>query len=1012
MSRISKDYSRKEKEEMMKKIVGYFLLFALIVSSVFGKKISVYAQSNQVYEAYSVDSGQFGMRYYITDGTMAQIAYCFNHDYQQPPLNNGRNTLPQYTKLDYLTSSDPAVGSEELKKKIASLLYVGYPNNATGLKEDYGLSEEEAIYQTQQALWQLVGGNDYFGSANDYITQIGNYAVGEKYYGQGTFSFSGDLKMSKKNGVWKTDTITVGGDSREILTFDNIPANIKIMDADFDTEIPNQFFVGDRFYLSYVGADPENDLKDFELTYKTKEISVDFYKWNPGTGNVAPKDYQNLINLVSKEKENELKIAVEKDSNSSNNPGNNGGNSTVVVPQMDITVNINKYKKGTTERVIGAELALYEGDSDQGNLVQKWTSTDQVKEIKVEAGKTYTLVELSAPEGYKLADPITFKAEKNSIVTDTSVSTAKDDTDYVGFRDGMKYITDGNNKWPVYCLNHSLTNPDYSSQIPDLSNSNYPHYRHWSLGNVSDDILFNNQTEKFTKEQLANLLLAGYPTDTFGYQKKYGLSDDQAYNMIQTLLDEVLAGRTDAKDLSKISDETYKKLYGYYNDVLAVYLNPQIENAASKVDLFSWVQGTGSVKDKDYQTLAGITPIGNDATMVVIMEDDVAPVVQKGTLEVVKRDKEDQSLLEGAEFGVYDEKDQLVAQGKTNDKGFFTVELDLGKYYVKELKAPDKYILDDTKHSFEIVNGKQFIQIEVFNKKDTNDNSNGNTSGDNNTGNNGGSDGSTTEDNNTGSDGGSNGNTSGESNTGNNGGSTGNTSGGSSTGNNGVSTGNTSEGSNTENNSGSNGSTSEGTNSGNNNLNNNNSNNTTNREEGVLRIVKKDSKKGTLLSGAKFGIYNEREERVAVGVTNENGVLTISLEKGRYYLKELKAPNGYLLNSTKYPFEISRNGEQIEVEVLNKKVEVNDSEAIIDEEDNNKTAIDSYTNTKEDSKKEKEISSTQKKEEKESSKVVEKNKGVKVPKTGDYNTMGLYFFGMLLSGFCILVLQKKKIYSK
>ncbi|MBS4930440.1 MAG: LPXTG cell wall anchor domain-containing protein, partial [Clostridiales bacterium] len=816
--------------------------------------------------------------------------------------------------------------------------------------------------------------------ANDYITQIGNYAVGEKYYGQGTFSFSGDLKMSKKNGVWKTDTITVGGDSREILTFDNIPANIKIMDADFDTEIPNQFFVGDRFYLSYVGADPENDLKDFELTYKTKEISVDFYKWNPGTGDVAPKDYQNLINLVSKEKENELKIAVEKDSNSSNNPGNNGGNSTVVVPQMDITVNINKYKKGTTERVIGAELALYEGDSDQGNLVEKWTSTDQVKEIKVEAGKTYTLVELSAPEGYKLADPITFKAEKNSIVTDTSVSTAKDDTDYVGFRDGMKYITDGNNKWPVYCLNHSLTNPDYSSQIPDLSNNNYPHYRHWSLGNVSDDILFNNQTEKFTKEQLANLLLAGYPTDTFGYQKKYGLSDDQAYNMIQTLLDEVLAGRTDAKDLSKISDETYKKLYGYYNDVLAVYLNPQIENASSKVDLFSWVQGTGSVKDKDYQTLAGITPIGNDATMVVIMEDDVAPVVQKGTLEVVKRDKEDQSLLEGAEFGVYDEKDQLVAQGKTNDKGFFTVELDLGKYYVKELKAPDKYILDDTKHSFEIVNGKQFIQIEVFNKKDTNDNSNGNTSGGSNTGNNGGSDGSTTEDNNTGNDGGSN--------------------------------GNTSEGSNTENNSGSNGSTSEGTNSGNNNLNNNNSNNTTNREEGILRIVKKDSKKGTLLSGAKFGIYNEREERVAVGVTNENGVLTISLEKGRYYLKELKAPNGYLLNSTKYPFEISKNGEQIEVEVLNEKVEVNDSEAIIDEEDNNKTAIDSYTNTKEDSMKEKEISSTQKKEEKESSKVVEKNRGVKVPKTGDYNTMGLYFFGMLLSGFCILVLQKKKICSK
>ena len=936
----------------MKKVVNYLLLFVLTITGIFSYQMSVQAQSGTVYEGYAVNSNAFGMRYYITDGNSSVIAYCFNRDYQQPPLQDPANTLPQYTKLDYLTSNDSEVEPSNMKEKIAALLYVGYPNNATGLKEFYNLSEEEAIYQTQQALWQLVEGNEYFGFDNNYITKIGNHAVQEQYYGQGTFSFSGDLKMTKKDGVWRTGDIEITGDSREILEFDSIPANVKIMDVDFDTEIQGGLIVGDRFYLSYTGAD--DDLKEFELTYKTKEVSVDFYKWNTGTGNQVNKAYQNLINLVSEEKENKVAISVEKNTDSSNNGGNNTGNTTPILPQMNITVNINKYKKGTTDRVIGAELALYEGDSDQGNLVEKWTSTDQVKEIKVEAGKTYTLVELSAPEGYKLADPITFKTEKNSIVTDTSVNTVTDDTDYVAFRDGMKYITDGKNKWPVYCLNHSLTNPDYSSQIPDLSNNSFPHYRHWSLGNVSDTILFNNQSEKFTKNQLANLLLAGYPADVYGYQKTYNLSDDQAYNMIQTLLDEVLAGRTDAKDLSKISDETYKRLYGYYNDVLAAYLNPQIENAASKVDLFSWVQGTGTAKDKDYQTLAGVTPVGDDSTMEVIMEDEA---VKTGTLELTKKDSDDGTLLADAEFGIYNEKDQLVATGKTNEKGVLTVTLELGKYYVKELKAPDKYVLDDTKHSFEILNENQKVSIEIFNKKDTNDSSNGGAT--DNSGNNNGSNGGTTD--NSGNNNGSNGGTT--DNSGNNNGSNGGTSG--NTGNNNNSNGGTSG--NTGNNNNSNGGTSGNTG------NNNNSNGGTSGNTGNNN----NSNGGT---SGNTGNNNNSNGGTSGNTGNNNN------------------SNDNATNNDAFHDE---NKAEVEEE------QDSEEENVVDTEDDNKVAIDSYVDVAEDSKTE-----TSKKEDIVSSskdtKEKEKNKKGSVPNTGDSTELGVYMFGMLSSCLGVILLTKRK----
>ena len=77
-----------------------------------------------------------------------------------------------------------------------------------------------------------------------------------------------------------------------------------------------------------------------------------------------------------------------------------------------------------------------------------------------------------------------------------------------------------------------------------------------------------------------------------------------------------------------------------------------------------------------------------------------------------------------------------------------------------------------------------------------------------------------------------------------------------------------------------------------------------------ITITKTDISDGTLLPDAHIEIFNENEELVYEGDTDENGELIINeLPVGRYTYKETAAPVGYVLNETVFEFEILENGE-------------------------------------------------------------------------------------------------------
>ena len=77
---------------------------------------------------------------------------------------------------------------------------------------------------------------------------------------------------------------------------------------------------------------------------------------------------------------------------------------------------------------------------------------------------------------------------------------------------------------------------------------------------------------------------------------------------------------------------------------------------------------------------------------------------------------------------------------------------------------------------------------------------------------------------------------------------------------------------------------------------------------GQLKITKTDSKTNAPLANAEFKIINEDEIIKDTLKTNSKGeAVSVFLPAGEYKLLEVKAPNGYVLNTTPVTFTISNN---------------------------------------------------------------------------------------------------------
>lgn len=78
---------------------------------------------------------------------------------------------------------------------------------------------------------------------------------------------------------------------------------------------------------------------------------------------------------------------------------------------------------------------------------------------------------------------------------------------------------------------------------------------------------------------------------------------------------------------------------------------------------------------------------------------------------------------------------------------------------------------------------------------------------------------------------------------------------------------------------------------------------------GTLRILKVDANTGEPLYGATFLLYDSKNNLLAERTTDQNGLIVFgtSLQAGTYKLKEIEAPEGYVLDDTIYTVKLKPN---------------------------------------------------------------------------------------------------------
>ncbi|GAA0101580.1 hypothetical protein UT300012_22950 [Paraclostridium bifermentans] len=95
--------------------------------------------------------------------------------------------------------------------------------------------------------------------------------------------------------------------------------------------------------------------------------------------------------------------------------------------------------------------------------------------------------------------------------------------------------------------------------------------------------------------------------------------------------------------------------------------------------------------------------------------------------------------------------------------------------------------------------------------------------------------------------------------------------------------------------------------------------------QGTLEITKVDVSDGKLLPNTTFAIYNVDEKGnpkdvVVKGKTNDKGIATFKLDYGHYYYQEIEAPEGYMIDQTKFPFVIEKDGQIVQAKMTNSKL--------------------------------------------------------------------------------------------
>ncbi|MCR6852088.1 SpaA isopeptide-forming pilin-related protein [Paenibacillus jamilae] len=355
------------------------------------------------------------------------------------------------------------------------------------------------------------------------------------------------------------------------------------------------------------------------------------------------------------------------------------------------------------------EGAKFKIEDSKGKIVGELVTNEEGEAISKDLPiGNYTLVEKEAPKGYELLkDNITVKIEKDAVVE----------------------IKIGNKKLPDPMGKMKLVKVDISDKNKKLAGAKFKIED--SKGKIVGELVTNEEGEAISKD----LPIGNYTVVEVEAPKGYELLKDNITVKIEKdAVVEIKIGNKKLPDpmgkmkLVKvdISDKNKKLARAKF----------KIEDSKGKIvgELVTNEEGEAISKD---------LPIGNYTVVEIeapkgyeLLKDKIAVKIEKDTVveikignkklpdptgqfEIEKVDDMDSELkLKGAVFQVLDKEGKEVSRLITDEKGkVISNQLAIGKYTIKEIKAPNGYMLLRDSIEIEITEAVKTQKITVKNAK-------------------------------------------------------------------------------------------------------------------------------------------------------------------------------------------------------------------------------------------------------------------------------------------------------
>ena len=380
---------------------------------------------------------------------------------------------------------------------------------------------------------------------------------------------------------------------------------------------------------------------------------------------------------------------------------------------------------GFGEEVPGAELVVYD---EEGNVVDKWTSTEEPHPISgLEVGHTYTMHEdVSDIVGYYYTQDFEFE------VTDDGVDQEVEVIDYP-IQYAIAKVDDYGNYVEGVTLELTDITPDENGKPLntkiELPNDGVTTGEPFELDRVL--------TAEHTYELVESEYVEGYyqATSIQFTVPKYGTPEVMTITM-EDLTTNIAVEKIDnhgnpveGAELQIIEAELDEE--GNVTEGDIVY---EFTSDAEPTDISDYVKGEHNYILREAETPFGydtaedvlfyvekdVDEEGHQIHQLVTMTDNISRI----NIQLNKTNGDGSEKLSGAEFAVYNAKTDEIAKtvegaeakGITDESGKleFVLEYSEDGYYVKEIKAPEGYELNETEFEVSITEGYDFTKPYVI----------------------------------------------------------------------------------------------------------------------------------------------------------------------------------------------------------------------------------------------------------------------------------------------------------